>query len=552
MAFAITQTCCNDASCVSVCPVNCIHPTPGEADFGSTEMLYIDPRTCIDCGACADACPVDAVLPLDQLSGPDQVYADINKQYYEQRETSDQAWDEPRFPRPLPQDGGPKRVAIVGTGPAANYTAELVLRGTNAEVTMIDRLPVPGGLVRYGVAPDHPSTKRVADGFAWLYQHPRLRVHMNVELGRDISHEELAAHHHAVFYGVGAGSDRRLGVEGEDLPGSVSATQFVAWYNAHPDVPATGVDLSAERAVVVGNGNVALDVARILLSNPEDLARTDIADHALEALRSSKIREVVLLARRGPEHAAYTNPEFLALQHLPGVRVVVDDHPRVRESLADPESADAKTALLQGLPIEQLDWSTPPPEGKRIVLRFLASPTEITGDEHVRSVRIRDNETSTVDETAAGLVVRSIGYRNRPVPGLPFDEQEATVPNDNGRVAGENGEHIPGAYVVGWIKRGPSGGIGTNRTCAEETVDAFVDDANERRLPEPTGTAKQFTRLVRKRKPDALGRKEMLAIDQAERQRGRDTQRPRVKFATVADLLGAAKRSPFSRVGKSS
>ena len=548
MAFAITQTCCNDASCVSVCPVNCIHPTPGEPDFGTTEMLYIDPRTCIDCGACADACPVDAVLPLDQLSGPNEVYADLNRQYYERRETSP-SWDEPSFPRPLPQDEAPKRVAIVGTGPAASYTAELVLRTTNAEVTLIDRLPVAGGLVRYGVAPDHPSTKRIADGFSWLYQHPRLRVHMNVEVGRDVTHEELAAHHHAVFYGVGAGADRSLGVPGEDLRGSLSATRFVAWYNAHPDVPAAGVDLSSERAVVVGNGNVALDVARILLGDPDQLARTDIADHALEALRTSKVREVVLLARRGPEHAAYTSPEFLALQHLPGVQVVVDDHPRVREAIENAEP-DSKAALLAGHPVEQVDWSAPPPEGKRIVLRFWGSPTEIAGDEQVRAVRVQDNVESAAEDIPTGLVVRSIGYRNRPVPGLPFDERAATVPNDGGRVTDEHGTPVPGSYVVGWIKRGPSGGIGTNRSCAQETVDAFLDDATARRLPDPAATAKEFTKLVRRRKPDAVGRKEMLAIDRAERERGRDAQRPRVKFATVSDLLGAAKRNPLSRLAK--
>ena len=549
MAFAITQTCCNDASCVSVCPVNCIHPTPGEPDFGTTEMLYIDPGTCIDCGACADACPVDAVLPLDQLTGPDEVYADINRQYYEQRDVA-QTWDEPRFPRPLPVDEAPKRVAIVGTGPAASYTAELLLRSTNAEVTLVDRLPVPGGLVRYGVAPDHPSTKRIADGFAWLYQHPRLTAHMNVEIGTDITHEELAAHHHAVFYGVGAGADRALGIPGEDLRGSLSATRFVAWYNAHPDVPAAGVDLSSERAVVVGNGNVALDVARILLGDHEQLARTDIADHALEALRGSKVREVVLLARRGPEHAACTSPEFLALQHLPGVRVVVDDHPLVREAVQTPEPG-SKAELLAGLPIEQVDWSAPPPEEKRIVLRFWSSPTELSGDQQVRSVQVRDNAEAASDEIPAGLVVRSIGYRNRPIPGLPFDERAATVPNDSGRVTDENGEPVPGAYVVGWIKRGPSGGIGTNRTCAEETVDAFLDDAAARGLPEPAGTAKEFGKLVRRRKPDAVGRKEMLAIDRAERERG-GGQRPRVKFATVPDLLGAAKRNPLARLTKRS
>jgi len=554
MAFAITQTCCNDASCVSVCPVNCIHPTPDEPGFGTTEMLHVDPQTCIDCGACADACPVDAIYPVDRLRGSDTIYADINKRYYTEHPEIDNTWSAPHFPRALPRDVAPLRVAVVGTGPAAGYTARALLLSAGAEVTMIDRLPVPGGLVRSGVAPDHPATKKIGESFEVLYRHPKMRMHMNVEVGKDIRHSEIAAHHHAVVYAVGAATDRALGIPGEGKANSISATEFVAWYNGHPDVSAGAIDLSAKRAVIVGNGNVALDVARILVSDPQSLTTTDIADHALEALRTSAVREVFLLARRGPEHAAYSRPEFLALKHLPGVDVVVDDHAHVRETISR-APAGSKAALLNDLEIIKLDGGAPPPEGKRIVLRFLSSPIALGGDAHVDSVRIGTNvvrehdgvpyvdPTGEEDVLAAGLVLRSVGYRGSPIADLPFDATTATVPNEAGRVIDpDSGEAVPRTYVAGRIKRGPSGGIGANRTCAAETVETLMEDAAEHQLPAPTGSAKDFATLVRRRKPDAIGRRQMLAIEHAERQRGLDTGRPRVKFSTFADLLQAGKQ----------
>ncbi|GAA2982053.1 hypothetical protein GCM10020227_58400 [Streptomyces flavovirens] len=306
MTYAITQTCCSDATCIAVCPVNCIHPTPEERDFGSTEMLHIDPKSCIDCGACADACPVDAIFPVESLTGALREYEQINAAYYEGREGEPavagpnfHAWGEPVFGRSLPSDFAPIRVAVVGTGPAGMYAVEDLLLHTGAEVTLIDRLPVAGGLVRYGVAPDHPSTKKAQDAFARFHAHPRVRMHLGLEVGGDVTHQELAAHHHAVVYAVGAAADRRLSVPGEDLAGSLSARTFVAWYNAHPEVAPDAVDLSTERVVLVGNGNVALDAARILVSDPGALAGSDIAGHALEALRSSPVREVVVLGRRG-------------------------------------------------------------------------------------------------------------------------------------------------------------------------------------------------------------------------------------------------------------
>ncbi|TXS01614.1 4Fe-4S dicluster domain-containing protein [Streptomyces sp. col6] len=541
MTYAITQTCCSDATCVAVCPVNCIHPTPQEQDFGSTEMLYVDPQTCIDCGACADACPVDAIFPVDSLFGARKEYAAINAAYYADREPEPaagpnfHAWGAPSFERSLPSDFAPIRVAVVGTGPAGMYAAEDLLLHTNAEVTLVDRLPVAGGLVRYGVAPDHPGTKGVGETFARFHSHPRVRMHLGVEVGKDLSAEELAAHHDAVIYAVGAGADRRLSIPGEDLPSSIAATSFVSWYNAHPEVAPESVDLSrAERVVVAGNGNVALDVARILVADPAGLAGTDIADHALAALRGSAVREVVLLGRRGPEDAACTSSELLALKHLPGVELVVDDHdPRIGPAIE--EAAPGSTAaVLHEVRRERVDWSRSPAEGRRIVFRFHSAPVEIRGGDDVAGVRVTADGGEA--EIPAQLFLRAIGYRGRAVPGLPFDEASGTVPHEGGRVAG-----LTGTYVVGWIKRGPSGGIGANRTCAAETVGTLLADAVAGALPSPSHPAKAFARLVRGRIRQVVDARGLAAIDRAERARGRDGGRPRVKFGTVPELVAASK-----------
>ncbi|WP_426367614.1 FAD-dependent oxidoreductase [Streptomyces sp. E-08] len=545
MTYAITQTCCNDATCVAVCPVNCIHPTPDEPDFGTTEMLYIDPRSCIDCGACADACPVDAIFPADRLPEPLREYEAINAAHYAGREPAPvlasptfHPWGEPSFSRSLPSDFAPIRVAVVGTGPAGMYAAEDLLLHTNAEVTLIDRLPVAGGLVRYGVAPDHPATKGAGDTFARFHAHPRVRMRLGVQVGVDVTPGELAAHHDAVVYAVGAPSDRRLGIPGEDLPGSVSATSVVSWYNAHPETGADAVRLTAERVVVVGNGNVALDVARVLLTDPDALARTDIADHALAALRDARVREVVLLGRRGPEHAAYTTSELLALKHLPGVDLVVDDRDPRTGTAIDAAEPGAKAALLGGVDRETVDWTrTPAADRRRIVLRFHSAPVEALGEERVRAVRVTEEGTAAGPEIGAGLLVRAIGYRGVPLAGLPFDETTGTVPHEAGRVAG-----LPGSYVVGWIKRGPTGGIGANRACAEETVGTLLADAVAGALPKPTGTSQEFRRLAKSRSGrglvDARG---LASIDRTERARGRDAGRPRVKLATVPELVAAAR-----------
>ncbi|OZM71127.1 ferredoxin-NADP reductase [Amycolatopsis antarctica] len=485
MAFAITQTCCNDASCVAVCPVNCIHPTPDEPDFGTTDMLYIDPRSCIDCSACVDACPVDAIFPVDVLSGPLRSYAEVNAAYYADRGPSAarpagspnfHAWTPPVFDRSIPSDFEPLNVAVVGTGPAGMYAVEDLLLHTNCRVTLIDRLDTAGGLVRYGVAPDHASTKKIGDTFARFHNHPRLRMRLGVEVGTDVTVDELSARHDAVIYAVGAASARRLGIPGEDLSGSIAATTAVAWYNGHPDVPADAVDLSAERVVVVGNGNVALDVARILTTDPAALADTAIARGPLADLFASKVREVVVLGRRGPDAAAYTRPELVALTERPGVRLVVDDHdPDIGSTIRAAEPT-AKAGLLHGLPHESVDWSVPPGHGsRRIVLRFNSAPLEFTGESRVRGLRVTGVRGDV--EIPAGQVISAVGYRGTPLPGLPFDETTGTIRHSGGRI-----DHLPGGYVVGWIKRGPSGGIGANRACARETVGALIEDAVAGRL----------------------------------------------------------------------
>ncbi|MFB6837710.1 FAD-dependent oxidoreductase [Streptomyces sp. NPDC056361] len=552
MTYAITQTCCSDATCVAVCPVNCIHPTPEEPDFGTTEMLYIDPKSCIDCGACADACPVDAIFPADRLTGPLRAYEDLNARYYAERtpppalaSPNFHTWGEPSFRRSLPADFAPLRIAVVGTGPAGMYAAEDLLLHTNAEVTLIDRLPVAGGLLRHGVAPDHPATKGAGDSFARFHAHPRVRMRLGLRVGEDVTAEELAAHHDAVIYAVGAPADRRLGIPGEDLPGSVSATSVVSWYNAHPETAGDAVRLSAERVVVVGNGNVALDVARVLVMDPAELAATDIADHALAALRGTPVREVVLLGRRGPEDAAYTGSELLALTHLPGVELVVDDRDPRTGAAIDAAAPGAKAALLRDVTREAVDWTRAPArDRRRIVLRFHSAPVEALGTDGVRAVRVTEDGAESGTEIGAGLLVRAIGYRGVPLPGLPFDAATGTVPHEGGRVAG-----LPGGYVVGWIKRGPSGGIGANRACAEETVGTLLADAVAGALPAPAGTAQDFHRLARSRSRGLVDARGLAAIDRAERARGRDAGRPRVKLATVPELVAAARGGRWRRNG---
>ncbi|MEU4344766.1 FAD-dependent oxidoreductase [Nocardia sp. NPDC023852] len=555
MAYVITQRCCNDASCVSECPVDCIRPTPDQPEFATTEMLYIDPDTCIDCGACVDACPVEAIFPEDDLTASLARYRDINAAYF-QRHPLESNFDPIVTPARPPKQLGTLRVAIVGAGPAACYAADELLRRADVEIEMFDRLPTPWGLVRAGVAPDHPGTKTVSGMFESAFRREALQYYLNVEVGTDISHDELLRHHHAVIYAVGASTDRRLGVPGEDLPGSHSATEFVAWYNGHPDYADRTFDLSGERAVIVGNGNVALDVARVLTVDPDELAKTDIADYALDALRQSNIREVVVLGRRGPLQAAYTSSEFLALAHLKGVDVLVEEgdlqlDQASQAMLDDPEIEPSLT--LKYTLAEEYAAGRRAESNKRIVFRYLASPTALTGADRVESIEFVHNElvseggqlvavaTDRTESIDATLVLRSIGYRGEPVVDLPFDERRGVVPNEHGRVIGADGIPISGVYVSGWIKRGPRGVIGSNRVDSEETVEQLLSDFTTGKLAVPKGDRAALKALLTQRQADLVDRTGWRAIDQAEKVAGKSAGRPRVKFTTREDLLKAAR-----------
>ncbi|TLF73913.1 FAD-dependent oxidoreductase [Nocardia cyriacigeorgica] len=507
MPYVVTQSCCSDASCVYACPVNCIHPTPDEPDFLSAEMLYVDPQACVDCGACASACPVDAITSSKKLTEEQKPFIEINAQFYRQSRPR------PILAQPVPApeirtEREPLRVAIVGSGPSAMYAADELLTQPDVTVTMFDRLPVPYGLARHGVAPDHAKTRQVSRLFDVMSAQPGFGSYLNVEVGKHISHEELLAYHHAVIYAVGASSDRKLGIPGEGLAGNVSATDFVAWYNGHPDHASRGFDLSSTRAVIVGNGNVALDVARILTIDPESLVGTDISPAALDALRDSRIEEVVILGRRGPAESAFTVPEFVGLLGSDVDIVVEGELPEITGDL--PYQVEQKLRLLHSV------RNRPVGQRRRIVFRYLSSPTEILGPDQVSGIEVVRNElvtdadgkvravaTDQLERLDAGLVLTSVGYRGVPLPGLPFDERAGVIPNLDGRVLDQpGGSVLSGTYVTGWIKRGPTGFIGTNKSCAQQTVQQLADDFNAGRLRAPSGGAAGFDRLVRSRQPD--------------------------------------------------
>jgi ferredoxin--NADP+ reductase len=509
MPHVVTQSCVGDGSCVFACPVNCIQPTPDDPAFELAEMLHVDPTSCVDCGACISACPVDAIKPHSQLTEAERAFEVINAQYH-------------ATPRPRPKmapvrpplrvrdRGEPLRVAIVGSGPAAMYAAEELLTVPGARVDVYERLDRPHGLVRSGVAPDHRRTRRVSRQMERIAAHPGLTLHLGVEVGRDVTHDGLLQDHHAVIYAVGAASDRKLDVPGADLPGVVSATQLVGWYNGHPDHAAQAIDLSSRRAIVIGNGNVALDVARVLTMDPDALDGSEIAPEALEALRESRIEEVVVVARRGIEGSAFTLPELVGLRATPGVAV-------------DVEGAELDTAAPGNPKIDLLRELPAASDGDRtIALRYRRAPVRVVGggtavgpEAGADAVAGLEVERTTVDATGAvvgtgetevleaGLIVTSIGYRGLPVGDLPYDAARGVVPNAFGRVVDPaTAEPHPGTYVAGWIKRGPSGFIGTNKGCSQETVAALVEDYNAGRLPSPV--------IEPEAEPAAPGRRERL------------------------------------------
>ena len=454
----------------------------------------------------------------------------------------------------------PLRVAIVGSGPAGFYAAEALLKNEAAtvEVDMLDRLPTPYGLVRGGVAPDHPKIKSVTRVYEKTAARDGFRFFGNVMLGRDISAEELADHYHAVIYAYGCETDRHLGIPGEDLPGSGPATAFVGWYNAHPDFADHEFDLSSERAIVIGNGNVAADVARMLALTRDELEVTDTADHAIGPLADCAIEEIVVLGRRGPAQAAFTNPELRELGEMVNADIHVDpgeiELDKLSREFLESDEADI-TARKNVEILEQFAAKRPEGKPQRIVLRFLVSPIEIRGDGKVESIvvgrnelyrddsgAIRPRDTGEREEIECGLVLRSIGYKGMGIEGVPYDERRGVIPNEGGRVTDSGGgDHLRGHYATGWIKRGPSGVIGTNKKDSQETVTSLLEDMEDGRLPERDDTdPAAIESLLRERGPELLTFEGWRAIDAAEQERGRSQGRPRVKFCRVEEMVEAA------------
>ena len=541
MPYVVTQSCCADASCVLACPVNCIHPAPGEPGFAEAEMLYVDPQACVDCGACTTACPVEAIQPHSRLEDSQKPFIALNAAYYEGQPHLDRRVlaEVPRRPHIRGTRG--VRVAVVGSGPSGLYAADALLKYPGLSVDVIDRLPTPYGLVRAGVAPDHQHTKQVTRLFEKIEAQDGFGYWLGVEVGRDVTLADLEEHYHAVIYATGAAHDRTLEIPGEHLPGSESATRLVGWYNGHPDHVDAYVDLGGHRVVVIGNGNVALDVARTLSLDPEELASTDLASEALATLRGSSVREVVVAGRRGPAEAAFTVPELVGLLGLVDagkVDVVVDTG-------GTPIEVDGpKTQLLADLAAR-----APRPGLRRIVLRFYTAPVRVVGEEYVRGLEVARTRVETgpdgvaravvgeeVETLDATMVLRAVGYRGRPVMDLPFDEASGTVPHEAGRVRGAD----PGRYVTGWIKRGPNGFIGTNKTCAEETVASLLADLDGGLLRTPPRSSKDLEARLRRACPDLVTLAGWRAIDEHERETGLRLGRVREKLTSRSEMMAVA------------
>jgi ferredoxin--NADP+ reductase len=450
----------------------------------------------------------------------------------------------------------PFRVAIVGSGPAGFYAAAALLDAEEPiEVDMIERLPTPWGLVRLGVAPDHPKLKSVSKAFERIAAKPGFRFLGNVEVGRDLKHTDLAGLYDAVIYAVGAQTDKRLGIPGEDLPGSWSATEFVAWYNGHPDFQELEFDLDVDRAVVIGNGNVALDVARMLALTSEELAPTDATDPAIAAIGAASIREIVVVGRRGPAQASWTTQELNEMGELAGADVVVDPaelelDARGETALEQDTNTRRNMETLRGFAERQ-------PTGKATTVRFRfrLSPVAIHGAGKVEAVelvrnRLEDRDgrlvavpTEEHETFDCGLVFRSVGYRGVALPELPFDEGRGTIRNHRGRVLLDDDAPAPGVYCAGWIKRGPTGIIGTNKKDAAETVSLLLEDIHDRRLRHrEEATADAVERVLLDRGVSPIVYAGWLAIDELERAAGEKLGRPRVKLRRWDELLEAAER----------
>lgn len=453
----------------------------------------------------------------------------------------------------------PIRVAIIGSGPSGFYAAEALQKQKDhiIEVDMFDRLPTPFGLVRGGVAPDHPKIKSVTKVYDRIAKKENFRFYGNVEFGTDITHDDIAKHYHYVIYAVGAQTDRSLNIPGEDLQGSHAATEFVAWYNGHPDYRDFEFDLTQETAIVVGVGNVAMDVARILARSQDELYETDIADYALDALKNSNVKNIYVLGRRGAAQAAFTNPEIKELGEMEEAAIIIAPEEVNLDPLSKQyvEDVNDRTVVRNVEIMAEYSERTPDTnKPKQIIMRFLTSPIEIIGETQVEAVKIVKNElylnekgvlrprsTDQHETIPAGLIFRSVGYRGVPLSGVPFREDWGTIPNEKGRIINwDTKEVVNGEYAVGWIKRGPSGVIGTNKPDSQESVSALLDDIEHGVSLNPSDpTAEAVEELVRERKPDFVSYADWQIIDQLEIERGEAIGRSRLKFTEVSDMLSA-------------
>ena len=464
------------------------------------------------------------------------------------------------------------RVAIIGSGPSGFYAADHLLkqRAPEIAVDMYERLPTPFGLVRGGVAPDHAKIKSVTKLYSRIASHERFSFFGNIEFGRDVTRFDLSERYHGIIYAVGAQTDRKLGIAGEDLPNSYAATEFVGWYNGHPDFQQYDFDLRGiKRVAVIGVGNVAMDVARILARTPEELYGTDIADYALEALRHSEVEEIYILGRRGPAQAAFTNPEIKELGEMADADIIVECEDASLDELsathlkkARDRSAIRNVKILQSYVDRGLTGKS-----RRIIMRFLVSPGALIGDGKVEAMRLVRNElyldengnlrpraTERAELLPVDMVFRSVGYRGVPLRDVPFYDRWGTIPNDRGRVLTrhEGKERLAGNYVAGWIKRGPSGIIGANKPDAIETANCFLEDLAAGKALQPGDASDESVlQLVRMRKPAFISFEEWQILDEIELQRGADSGRSRVKFTTVEDMLEAlGKATEFAGAGK--
>lgn len=454
----------------------------------------------------------------------------------------------------MSMQGGDIQIAIVGSGPSGFYAAEALLRSDlPITVDLYERLPTPYGLVRSGVAPDHQKLKQSIKVFERIVRHPQLNYLGHVEVGRDVSVGELRNAYHAVIFANGAQQDRRMGIPGEDLKGSHTATEFVGWYNGHPDFRNRVFDLTQEHVAIVGQGNVAADVCRILTRSVDELRTSDIAEHALDALAESRVREIFIIGRRGPAQAKFTTKELRELTALPGAVATVDSSQlelseNCQAELASHLSATAQKNMevFRGIAANASSQA-----GRRIHFRFFASPVAIRGDDAVQGLRVCHNRMSgepfaqvaepngAQEDLPCGLVFRSIGYKGSAIPELPFDEHKGIVPNRDGRVVGDEGP-LPGLYVTGWIKRGANGIIGTNRADSLQTVESLLQDLGSLRSKTAHGRS-SIQPLLAARGKAIVGMDEWFGIDAAEVARGAPKGKPREKFTTIEEMLAVVR-----------